>query len=182
MLSVGKTLCLRHTCLPWASSSTCLLFWMNSRTWNAVLRMTTLPTKGMIEMVLPWIVFRCTECAIQKPEFPVTVFFSCRAAQFLRKMADPQSIQESQNLSMFLANHNRITQVQLHLICEIVHKKIWIVFFYPVKCQILSLFPGTQIPLSICIWIQSDYLITFHSSSFSWLNSSQSEYLMQRFY
>lgn len=34
----------------------------------------------------------------------------CRAAQFLRKMADPQSIQESQNLSMFLANHNRITQ------------------------------------------------------------------------
>lgn len=26
-------------------------------------------------------------------------------------MADPQSIQESQNLSMFLANHNRITQV-----------------------------------------------------------------------
>lgn len=35
-----------------------------------------------------------------------------RAAQFLRKMADPQSIQESQNLSMFLANHNRITQVR----------------------------------------------------------------------
>ncbi|XP_070479850.1 cytoplasmic FMR1-interacting protein 1 [Equus przewalskii] len=33
-----------------------------------------------------------------------------RAAQFLRKMADPQSIQESQNLSMFLANHNKITQ------------------------------------------------------------------------
>ncbi|XP_032829340.1 cytoplasmic FMR1-interacting protein 2 [Petromyzon marinus] len=33
-----------------------------------------------------------------------------RAAQFLRKMSDPQSIQESQNLSMFLANHNRITQ------------------------------------------------------------------------
>uniref|UniRef100_G1DGF7 Cytoplasmic FMR1-interacting protein n=1 Tax=Capra hircus TaxID=9925 RepID=G1DGF7_CAPHI len=32
------------------------------------------------------------------------------AAQFLRKMADPQSIQESQNLSMFLANHNKITQ------------------------------------------------------------------------
>lgn len=38
---------------------------------------------------------------------------SFRAAQFLRKMADPQSIQESQNLSMFLANHNRITQVGL---------------------------------------------------------------------
>ncbi|OBS66503.1 hypothetical protein A6R68_04954 [Neotoma lepida] len=38
-----------------------------------------------------------------------------RAAQFLRKMADPQSIQESQNLSMFLANHNRITQ-QLEVI------------------------------------------------------------------
>lgn len=36
-----------------------------------------------------------------------------RAAQFLRKMADPQSIQESQNLSMFLANHNRITQVSV---------------------------------------------------------------------
>lgn len=28
-------------------------------------------------------------------------------------MADPQSIQESQNLSMFLANHNKITQVRL---------------------------------------------------------------------
>ena len=38
-----------------------------------------------------------------------------RAAQFLRKMADPQSIQESQNLSMFLANHNRITQVMANL-------------------------------------------------------------------
>lgn len=44
----------------------------------------------------------------------LTIPFSCfseRAAQFLRKMADPQSIQESQNLSMFLANHNKITQV-----------------------------------------------------------------------
>ncbi|KAL7983777.1 hypothetical protein Chor_000653 [Crotalus horridus] len=37
-------------------------------------------------------------------------FYLERAAQFLRKMADPQSIQESQNLSMFLANHNKITQ------------------------------------------------------------------------
>lgn len=34
-----------------------------------------------------------------------------RAAQFLRKMSEPSSIQESQNLSMFLANHNKITQV-----------------------------------------------------------------------
>lgn len=33
------------------------------------------------------------------------------AAQFLRKMSEPSSIQESQNLSMFLANHNKITQV-----------------------------------------------------------------------
>lgn len=41
----------------------------------------------------------------------VVFFFLQRAAQFLRKMADPQSIQESQNLSMFLANHNKITQV-----------------------------------------------------------------------
>ncbi|XP_006821526.2 cytoplasmic FMR1-interacting protein 2-like [Saccoglossus kowalevskii] len=32
-----------------------------------------------------------------------------RAAQFLRKMADPSSIQESQTLSMFLANHDKIT-------------------------------------------------------------------------
>ncbi|CAN0347133.1 unnamed protein product [Lampetra fluviatilis] len=39
-----------------------------------------------------------------------------RAAQFLRKMADPQAIQESQNLSMFLASHNKITQtLQQHL-------------------------------------------------------------------
>ncbi|EHB09933.1 Cytoplasmic FMR1-interacting protein 2 [Heterocephalus glaber] len=42
-----------------------------------------------------------------------------RAAQFLRKMADPQSIQESQNLSMFLANHNRITQC-LHQQLEVI--------------------------------------------------------------
>ncbi|XP_048193542.1 cytoplasmic FMR1-interacting protein 2-like [Perognathus longimembris pacificus] len=41
------------------------------------------------------------------------------AAQFLRKMADPQSIQESQNLSMFLANHNRITQC-LHQQLEVI--------------------------------------------------------------
>ncbi|XP_023379364.1 cytoplasmic FMR1-interacting protein 1 [Pteropus vampyrus] len=41
--------------------------------------------------------------------FVIYCFFQ-RAAQFLRKMADPQSIQESQNLSMFLANHNKITQ------------------------------------------------------------------------
>ncbi|XP_078682479.1 cytoplasmic FMR1-interacting protein 2-like isoform X4 [Branchiostoma floridae x Branchiostoma belcheri] len=32
-----------------------------------------------------------------------------RAAGFLKKMADPQSIQESQNLSMVLANHDKIT-------------------------------------------------------------------------
>lgn len=43
--------------------------------------------------------------------FGIASFLS-RAAQFLRKMADPQSIQESQNLSMFLANHNKITQVR----------------------------------------------------------------------
>ncbi|XP_045140639.1 cytoplasmic FMR1-interacting protein 2 [Echinops telfairi] len=42
-----------------------------------------------------------------------------QAAQFLRKMADPQSIQESQNLSMFLANHNRITQC-LHQQLEVI--------------------------------------------------------------
>ena len=42
--------------------------------------------------------------------FPV--FFPTRAAQFLRKMSEPSSIQESQNLSMFLANHNKITQVR----------------------------------------------------------------------
>ncbi|KAK7888761.1 hypothetical protein WMY93_024321 [Mugilogobius chulae] len=39
-----------------------------------------------------------------------------RAAQFLRKMSEPSSIQESQNLSMFLANHNKITQQQLEVI------------------------------------------------------------------
>jgi len=32
-----------------------------------------------------------------------------RAAQFLKKMSDSQSLQESQNLSMFLANHDKIT-------------------------------------------------------------------------
>lgn len=33
-------------------------------------------------------------------------------------MADPQSIQESQNLSMFLANHNRITQVGVQTVAS----------------------------------------------------------------
>lgn len=52
------------------------------------------------------------------------LFFSpSRAAQFLRKMADPQSIQESQNLSMFLANHNRITQVGVQTL-DCVYKRI----------------------------------------------------------
>jgi len=32
----------------------------------------------------------------------------CRAAQFLKVMADPQTLQESQNLSMFLATQNKI--------------------------------------------------------------------------
>ncbi len=41
---------------------------------------------------------------------------SIRAAQFLRKMSEPSSIQESQNLSMFLANHNKITQVPHNLL------------------------------------------------------------------
>ena len=31
-----------------------------------------------------------------------------RAAQFLKVMADPQTLQESQNLSMFLATQNKI--------------------------------------------------------------------------
>lgn len=35
-------------------------------------------------------------------------FFFFRAAQFLKVMADPQSLQESQNLSMFLATQNKI--------------------------------------------------------------------------
>uniref|UniRef100_A0AAX7TJZ8 Cytoplasmic FMR1-interacting protein n=1 Tax=Astatotilapia calliptera TaxID=8154 RepID=A0AAX7TJZ8_ASTCA len=43
-----------------------------------------------------------------------------RAAQFLRKMSEPSSIQESQNLSMFLANHNKITQ-SLQQQLEVIH-------------------------------------------------------------
>uniref|UniRef100_UPI00358DFFAE cytoplasmic FMR1-interacting protein 2-like n=1 Tax=Myxine glutinosa TaxID=7769 RepID=UPI00358DFFAE len=43
-----------------------------------------------------------------------------RAAQFLRKMADPQAIQESQNLSLFLASHNKITQT-LQQQLEVIH-------------------------------------------------------------
>lgn len=53
--------------------------------------------------------------------------FVFRAAQFLRKMADPQSIQESQNLSMFLANHNRITQVCLLLANMFTLSTPWII-------------------------------------------------------
>jgi len=54
-----------------------------------------------------------------------------RAAQFLKKMSDSQSMQESQNLSMFLANHDKITsslklvlsgiQGYEELICDIVN-------------------------------------------------------------
>lgn len=36
------------------------------------------------------------------------VFVCCRAAQFLKVMADSQTLQESQNLSMFLATQNKI--------------------------------------------------------------------------
>uniref|UniRef100_A0A673MWL3 Cytoplasmic FMR1-interacting protein n=1 Tax=Sinocyclocheilus rhinocerous TaxID=307959 RepID=A0A673MWL3_9TELE len=43
-----------------------------------------------------------------------------RAAQFLRKMSEPSSIQESQNLSMFLANHNKITQCVRHQQLEVI--------------------------------------------------------------
>ena len=32
----------------------------------------------------------------------------CRAAQFLKVMSDPQTLQESQNLSMFLATQNKV--------------------------------------------------------------------------
>lgn len=35
-------------------------------------------------------------------------FFISRAAQFLKVMSDTQSLQESQNLSMFLATQNKI--------------------------------------------------------------------------
>ncbi|XP_070552583.1 cytoplasmic FMR1-interacting protein 2-like isoform X2 [Ptychodera flava] len=42
-----------------------------------------------------------------------------RAAQFLRKMADPTSIQESQNLSMFLAHHDKITNTLRELLEKI---------------------------------------------------------------
>ncbi|CAB1337769.1 unnamed protein product [Coregonus sp. 'balchen'] len=50
------------------------------------------------------------EKTVEVLEPEVTKLMKFMYFQFLRKMADPQSIQESQNLSMFLANHNRITQ------------------------------------------------------------------------
>lgn len=37
-----------------------------------------------------------------------TFQFICRAAQFLKVMSDTQSLQESQNLSMFLATQNKV--------------------------------------------------------------------------
>lgn len=56
---------------------------------------------SQFRLVLPGVNFLITICFLPLP----------RAAQFLRKMSEPSSIQESQNLSMFLANHNKITQV-----------------------------------------------------------------------
>jgi uncharacterized protein Smg (DUF494 family) len=40
--------------------------------------------------------------------FPLLTSCFCRAAQFLKVMADSQTLQESQNLSMFLATQNKI--------------------------------------------------------------------------
>ena len=46
---------------------------------------------------------------------------SCyRAAQFLKVMADPQTLQESQNLSMFLATQNKIRDTLKQSLQEIV--------------------------------------------------------------
>lgn len=72
--------------------------------------MTTLPTNGTHRFppqtldgsIAPAL------CLLKK-----ILCLALRAAQFLRKMSEPSSIQESQNLSMFLANHNKITQVGL---------------------------------------------------------------------
>uniref|UniRef100_A0A4W3HTP7 Cytoplasmic FMR1 interacting protein 2 n=1 Tax=Callorhinchus milii TaxID=7868 RepID=A0A4W3HTP7_CALMI len=60
-----------------------------------------------------------------------------RAAQFLRKMADPQSIQESQNLSMFLANHNRITQVT-SLCVYAAYSSVYVAIAVCLCCQVMG--------------------------------------------
>lgn len=75
----------------------------------------------VIGFQLRWDKFTYKQCHWREMLF---LLFFClqRAAQFLRKMADPQSIQESQNLSMFLANHNKITQVSSNcLFCKILN-------------------------------------------------------------
>ena len=48
--------------------------------------------------------------SILKVEITNIIFFSknIRAAQFLKVMTDQQALQESQNLSMFLATQNKI--------------------------------------------------------------------------
>ncbi|NXV91393.1 CYFP2 protein, partial [Calonectris borealis] len=72
-----------------------------------------------------------------------------RAAQFLRKMADPQSIQESQNLSMFLANHNRITQAGPFLLNQLTF--LWCLH------QQLEVIPGYEELLADIVNICVDY-------------------------
>lgn len=62
-------------------------------------------------------------------------YFSDRAAQFLKVMSDPQTLQESQNLSMFLATQNKIRdtlkdtlqQIPGHeeLLCEVVNLAVY---------------------------------------------------------
>ena len=80
-----------------ANLSTCLQCWMNWKTWNRVSKTTIPLTVG--EFILPFYLY-CQFCLL--------ILSICRAAQFLKVMTDQQALQESQNLSMFLATQNKI--------------------------------------------------------------------------
>ena len=47
------------------------------------------------------------------------MFLHGRAAQFLKVMSDPQTLQESQNLSMFLATQNKIRDMLKQSVLDI---------------------------------------------------------------
>ena len=137
----------------WAVTDT-QLSWQLKMFWQLTVPLVDLETSVSVEQRQIWF----TRSPVERNY----CFLFClqRAAQFLRKMADPQSIQESQNLSMFLANHNKITQVSFNCLSAkylMLYKTITIKLFQ---------FGSNCSPGSITSW-----LITF-SSLFSSLYSS----------
>lgn len=84
---------LNVTWLPYTNKFYCVLFWkMNWVLKTFMLRNFVIRSEIILLLIIDI--------------FKVIWYF--RAAQFLKVIADPQALQESQNLSMFLATQNKI--------------------------------------------------------------------------